>query len=197
MIIFSGGFYLSEDIIYNKNELNVFLPAGKAAIAGIIVNLENDRLTQPEIVCIYNNIQTRIPVRYVYIDEKIVDFESGLDVIIDIIPAVEGNRINPLGAAIYLSQKVSKSLFARLFLMDDVFNEYAMVKLIHSEDDPIVKSLKGQGAIKGDFVYYQGFRGPIKIWETYYPKDTKTVPEFYERINFEEAGFGSLDKLFE
>ncbi|MCK4650234.1 hypothetical protein KAT36_03290 [Candidatus Pacearchaeota archaeon] len=207
MIVFSGGYYLFEDIVYNDGKRDVFLPAGKAAIVGIIMNLalnghdssdpDGYSLRQPEAVYVYNNVQTRIPVRYVYVNGEIVDFKSGLDVIVDVIPAFTGSSINQMGAAIYLSQKVSKSLFARLFLLDDAFGEYESLELVHSEDDVVVASLKSQGIPFGDFIYYQGFRGPIKIWETGYPEDTRTIPEFYERIDFQEVGFGSLDRLFD
>ncbi len=192
-VVFSGGMYLFEDIAYNKKGKNIFLPAGKAAVAGIIINIEGNKLMQPEAVYVYNNIQTRLPVRYVYMKGKLIDFESGLDVIIDIIPAFTGNSINQMGAAIYLSQKVSKSLFARLFLLDDVFDEYGTLKLVHKEDDQVVKSLKAQGVPLGDFIYYQGFRGPIKIWNvTDIPEGIKIVDEFKAKPVGE---YGTLDDL--
>ena len=193
MIVFSGGMYLFEDIVYNDGDKKIFLPAGKAAVVGIIVNLAENGMRQPEVVYVYNNIQTRIPARYVYVNGEIIDFGSGLDVIIDIIPAFSGSSINQMGAAIYLSQKVSKSLFARLFLLDDVFGEYEAIKLAHTEDNPIVASLREQGALFGDFVYYQGFRGPIKIWDvSEIPEEIKVVEEFKEPFSGE---FGALDDL--
>ncbi|MFH1521520.1 MAG: hypothetical protein ABIF18_01025 [archaeon] len=126
--------------------------------------------------------------------KTVIDFKSGLDVIIDIIPAFSGSSMNQMGAAIYLSQKVSKSLFARLFLLDDVFNEYETLELVHTEDSPVVASLKGQGAVTGDFVYYQGFRGPIKIWDVDYPDETIAYEEFKEPLNGKYAMF---DEVFE
>lgn len=193
MIVFSGGMYLFEDISYNKNGTNIFLPAGKAAVVGIVMNIEGNSLRQPEVAYVYNNIQTRIPARYVYVNGEIVDFGSGLDVVIDIIPAFTGTGINQMGAAIYLSQKVSKSLFARLYLMDDAFDEYETLELVHSEDDPVVASMKAQGVSIGDFVYYQGFRGPIKIWDVSdIPERINVVPEFKEAPVGE---YGTLDDL--
>lgn len=193
MIVFSGGMYLFEDIVYNDNGKSVFLPEGKAAVVGIVMNLEGNSLKQPDVVYVYNNVQTRIPARYVYMNGEIIDFGSGLDVVIDIIPAFTGSSINQMGAAIYLSQKVSKSLFARLYLMDDVFNEYGTLELVHSEDDLVVKSLNAQGVGLGDFVYYQGFRGPIKIWDvSEIPEGIKVVDEFKEGPTGE---YGSLDDL--
>lgn len=194
MIFFKGGMYLFEDIIYKEGEKEIFLPAGKAALAGIIVNLNGNILKQPEAVYIYNNIQTRIPIRYIYFNEELLDFKRGLEVIVDIIPSFDGKSINQMGAVIYLSQKVSKSLFARLFLLNDIFNEYKTLKSVHSEDNPVIASLKNQGVpFEGEFIYYQGFRGPIKIWDVQeIPKEIKIVQEFKEPFN---GTFGALDRL--
>ena len=190
MIVFSGGSYIFEDLVYN----NVFLPSGKAAILGIVLMLNNNSIEQPEAVYIYNNIQTRIPIRYIYIDDRIVDFKNGLNATIDIIPAFDGQSINQMGAAIYLSQKVSKSLFAQLFLMDDPFDNYETIELVHTEPSPVVTSLKNQGVQLGDFIYYQGFRGPIKIWDVQdIPEEIKIVPEIKEGFN---GTFGALDGMF-
>lgn len=191
--VFSGGMYLFEDIIYNEDGKNIFLPEGKAAVVGIVLSVEENSLKQPEVVYIYNGVQTRIPARYVYLDGRIIDFGKGLDVVIDIIPAFTGSSINPMGAAIYLSQKVSKSLFARLYLMDDAFEEYGTLKVVHTEDDQVVAGLKAQGADFGDFIYYQGFRGPIKIWDvSNIPEGIKVVDEFWDAPVGE---YGTLDDL--
>ena len=45
--------------------------------------------------------------------------------------------------------------------------------LVHTEDNLIAADLKKQGINVGDFVYYQGFQGPIKIWDISYPSDIK------------------------
>ena len=92
-----------------------------------------------------------------------------------------------------MSQKVSKSLFARLFLLDDAFGEYGTLELVHTEDDPVIASLKAQGMPIKDFVYYQGFRGPIKIWDVSdIPEGIKVVEEFKEGPVGE---YGTLDDL--
>jgi hypothetical protein len=150
-------------------------------------------LSQPEAVYVYNNVQTRIPIRYVYLAGELIDFGDGLDAVIDIIPAYDGNGINQMGAAIYLSQKVSKSLFAQLFLLDDAFGNYPTIEIAHVEDSPVVASMKAQGADVGDFIFYQGFRGPIKIWDvSSIPDDVEVVPEFIDEF----GEFGGLDWKF-
>ncbi|MHA2182674.1 MAG: hypothetical protein ACXAAH_14735, partial [Promethearchaeota archaeon] len=193
VIVYSGGTYLFEDIYYNDEERDIFLPANKAAVVGIIINLNGGSLTQPEAVYIYNNVQTKIPIRYIYFDGDLIDYGNGLDAVIDIIPAYDGNGMNPMGSAIYLSQKVSKSLFAQLFLLDDAFGNYPSVKIAHIEDDPVVASMKAQGVDVGDFIYYQGFRGPIKIWDvSEIPEEVPVVPEFIEEF----GEFADLDWRF-
>jgi asparagine N-glycosylation enzyme membrane subunit Stt3 len=186
-----GGVF--EDIIYNDDGRNIFLPAGKAAVVGVVVSIESDSLMQPDVVYDYNGVQPRIPARYVYVNGELVDFGEGLDVVIRIIPGVEGQRVNQMGAAIYLSQKVSKSLFAQVFLLDDAFGNYEDLELVHVEDDVIVESLKAQGAIVGDFVFYQGFRGPIKIWDVSRVSDGIKVTEEFRDAPAGE--YGSLDGL--
>ena len=76
--------------------------------------------------------------------------------------------------------------------MNNTLQEYSGLKLVHSEDDYVVSMLKSQGIDVGDFVFYEGFRGPIKIWKVEYPENTPTYPEFQK---FEYAP-GSLDKEF-
>jgi len=92
-------------------------------------------------------------------------FENGLDAVFFVLPKLNTQNINNLGTGLYLSPKTSQSLFAQLYLMNDILENYKKIKLVHSEDDQVVKSLKMQGLDIGEFVYYQGFRGPIKIWE--------------------------------
>ena len=62
--------------------------------------------------------------------------------------------------------------------MNDPFNKYGTIKLAHSEDDPIINFLKMQG-LDTEFVYYNGFRVPIKIWDVRdIPKNILVKNEF-------------------
>ena len=42
-------------------------------------------------------------------------------------------------------------------------------KLVHTEEDLIVQNIKTQNPELGSFVYYDGLRGPIKIFSIKYP----------------------------
>jgi asparagine N-glycosylation enzyme membrane subunit Stt3 len=196
---------VDEDILYDSDNGQIFLPgptfnkAGQAGyksnIGGIVIEIRSDEITQPRAIFIYNGNQYRIPVRYIYINDELLDFGSGIDAVVQIVPSFDGASINPLGAAIYLSPKVSKSLFAQLYLMNDAFGNYPTIKLVHEEDDPyLVKQMRLQDPRVGEFVFYNGLRGPIKIWDTSdIPEEIRVVKEFYELQT--ENIYGALDEL--
>lgn len=197
--IYSGGSVLDKDIIYSEEGQGVFLPEGKAAIFGVILDVgnkdENPGLGQPLGVYSYNGQQIRLPIRNLYINGQFIDFGSGVNATAMIIPSaqVTGNSISVdnLGALIYLSEKTKDSLFSQLYLMGDPNNKYPTLTLDHSEPDPIVESLKLQGAQIGDFIYYQGFRGPIKIWKVDYPGPIIKRDEFLRT----QGNWGEFDNL--
>jgi hypothetical protein len=204
---------VDEDINYDGNndgKVDIFLPGpifdqygnpnAKAYVIGILYSIKDGAIKQPRTVYYYNGQQFQIPARYVYINGELLDYKKGLDAIVYIFPSLtqgsSGISVDPMGAAIYLSPKTQKSLFARVYLMNNVFGDYNHLTLVHEEYDPVVGSLRTQNTGIGEFIYYQGFRGPIKIWETNFPENTLVVPEFYEIFNGGEQGFGSLDVLF-
>jgi hypothetical protein len=75
--------------------------------------------------------------------------------------------------------------------MNDPFNEYPTIKEAVFEDDYVVKMLKQQGADVGEFIYFEGFRGPLKIWKVDYSTNVKSNEEFLA-LNGE---YGALDTL--
>ncbi len=188
--VYQGVSFVDEDIVYENEEgVKIFIPEGKAYFVGLVIKTlktENSSMftSAPEAVYYYNNKQISIPVRYAYLNNKVIDFGKGIDATIRIVPSLvadnESMHIDELGAAIYLSNKVSKSLFAQLYLMNDPSSSYSTITLAHSEDDFLVKSLKQQGIELGDLVYYQGLRGPIKIWKVDYPENIITHQEFLD-----------------
>ena len=195
-MVYSGGTTIFEDIEYTTDEGTIFLPSEKAILAGIIWSLSNENTTtiinQPTGVYFYNNQRYDLPIRYIHTVGGLSDFGGGLDVIVKIIPSFDGKNINQWGAAIYLSPKVSKGLFARLYLLGDAFDEYDGMSVVHKEDDGLVRAIKAQGGSVGDFIYYGGFRGPIKIWEIDYPEGTLEREEFL-RTSGDWAEFDDLE----
>ncbi|MDP2946730.1 MAG: hypothetical protein Q8N88_01315 [Nanoarchaeota archaeon] len=200
---------VDDDINYKINGVDVFLPgptydeegnpAYKAFIGGILLTTQGTQVSAPEGIFLYNGQQYKIPFRYLYINGEIRDFKTGVNATAMLIPAIEntgnGALINQVGGIIFMTPKTSQSLFAQLYLMDDPFGKYPTIKLSHVEDDPVVNSIKTSGNIFGsDFLYYNGFRGPIKIWDTReIPDDIVFRSEFYSPNNGDFAGLDDLE----
>ena len=184
--IYQGGSFLDGDIVYELDGNQIFLPEGRAAIGGVLLETkqEADTITfkQPSGAFVYNQKQTDIPIRYLYFDGKINDFGNGLNAIVYIIPRIDqsnqGLQMDNLGAMIYLSPKNMESLFAQLYLLNDPFERYPTVELAHSEPDPTIEALRGQGVNLNEFIYFGGIRGPMKIWKIEYPENILEREEF-------------------
>ena len=105
---------------------------------------------------------------------------GGLDSGIFVFSKVETNpqgslNINNIGALMYLSKRTLHSQVAQLYLFDQ---ESDYFKLAHTESSLFVDNLRQQNIDVGEFVYYQGLQGPIKIWEINYPSSAE-VKEIY------------------
>ena len=196
--LYQGGMFIDEDIIYNEEGGQIFLPMNRAAIAAVIIEFQKNGslMPQPKGIFIYNQKQIILPIRYLYENNKLIDFKAGLNATIKIIPIISQDsnqriQIDKIGTAIYLSPKVSNSLFSQLYLLNDPMNRYKTIKLIYEEPDQIINDLNSQGANLGEFAYFNGFRGPIKIWKVDYPNNTLSKEEFLRT----SGGFGEFDNL--
>lgn len=199
--LYQGAVPVDRDIVYNSNGSEIFLPRDKALIAGILLKINRNKeglraLEQPKGIFIYNNEQIYIPLRYVYANNQMIDFGGGLNATAYALPTLSPQnnnmQIDPFGSMIYLSPKVSESLFAQLYLMNDPFNKYPTIGLAHRESDPVVNSIKAQGGNVPEFIYYNGVRGPIKIWDISYSNNIIAHEELTER---DVKEWGSLDNL--
>ena len=206
--VYQLGIGVDEDIKYNLNGQDIFLPGPtydeigipsyKSALIGIVIE-EKDESTfsQPIAVYGYNGQQISIPLKYFYYQNEMHTFENGLDAVVSIIPRFYTDSSGTLqyeqtGGLIYLSPKVSKTLFAQLYLLNDAFENYPELELVHREEDPLVSSIKSQGLTNlNEFIYYQGFRGPIKIWK-YKDSDRIISHEEFLRTSGEYAEFDDL-----
>lgn len=204
----SGG-CVDSDIIYEYNGTRIFLPgisvsktqqmSCNSILGAIIIRIKNNngtmQISQPEGAYFYKEKQYRIPFRYLYIGGEMKDFGEGIDAVAYLIPAInDQGALDKTGGIIYLSPRTFNSLMGRLYILGDPFNEYPTLKEAHFEDDSVVNQINEMvGSDIGDFVYYQGIRAPLKIWEVNYPEETPVHEEFFNR-NFT---FGGLDYLFE
>jgi len=187
--VYPGGSTLDDDIIWTPQGSNreIFLPKRQAGIGAIIIRKSlgensSEKILQPEGVFVYNGNQYRIPLKYAYFENELHEFSSGLEAGVFFFPklnaASDGRvSINDIGALMYLSERTIHSQMAELYLLDKKTDYF---KLAHTQDSLVVENLKQQGLNIGDFVYYQGFQGPIKIWEIAYPSDIELKQKYLE-----------------
>ena len=169
-----GGIPLDEDIIYNVNGSITRLPGGKAGLAAVLVeqNSNGSIVNQPQGAYIYQNNLYQLPLRYLFVNNKFIDYKSGVEAGIFFMPKIDqsgqGFNVDRLGAVLYLSNRTVKSQLARLYLykQNDTY-----FKLVHTEDDIVVKQLRSMDKNLEDIVFFGGVRGPIRIWEIKYPSN--------------------------
>ncbi len=177
--IYMGDTFLDEDYLFEEEGQTFFFPARRAKIVALLLSVSNKKeLKQPKAIFVYQNKQITIPLRYLYYEEKLYDFNEGYKGSLYVIPGViqeNGEfKINKLGSALFLSEMNMRTLWVRLYLL----GEGDKFKLVHTENNIIIEYLKNSEHDTGDFVYYGGTKGPIKIWEINYPKDIKFKEEY-------------------
>ncbi len=176
--LYTGGTTLDDDFIYQ----NQLFPAGSAGIVGFFLPFKNTEvvnengqielhqsLEQPSAVLVYNGIQTKVPLKRIYLEGKLYEFESeGLGGSLVILPYIEGDgSTNIIGSSIYISEEVFNGLFAQLYLFEN-YDEYPHFELAYSDEDA-----------GWPLAYYAGrIIGPMKIWSISYP-DNLNIPEEY------------------
>ena len=180
LYFYRGSSSLDDDIIFSVNDTEQRIVKENSGIAGnLLFQRTNGEFLQPEILVISNGKQINVPLRYLFVDNKLRDFGSGYEGAIFLMEKVDqnGNSLvsNKRGAAFYLSARTSQSLLVRKYL----FQEEGNFKLVHSESYPLVNELRAQGFKVDDFVYFGGnFLGPIKIWEIEYPANMVINEDF-------------------
>ncbi len=206
--VYQLGGCVDGDIIYNKT----FLPGISISqtqqmqcnsyVGGVVLEIveRNNQITikQPTGVFYYNNKPYRLPIKNVFIDKQMISFEEGIDAVIYLIPKVDEKtgQMDQTGAMIYLSPKIHNSLMGRLYILNDYYKEYPSLTKARFEDDPAVDYFKQfTNGTLNEFIWYQGIRAPLKIWEVSYPVGTPVHNEFLDTKS--KLEFGALDRLFE
>ncbi|MCX6750851.1 MAG: hypothetical protein NTZ83_05315, partial [Candidatus Pacearchaeota archaeon] len=194
--VYNGGYGLDEDLVYKQGNETIFIPTQNSGIGGIIIQKENGKFQQPIAAYIYNGNQINLPVRYLYYNGTLYDFKNGTNSGVYIVPQITqvstGLQLDEEGALIYFSSRVVNSLVAQLYLMNDPLNKYKGVKLAHSEPDPIETYLEMYSDMDiNEFFYFNGLRGPLKIWEVNPPENIIARPEF-AMLSGQFAGLDNL-----
>ncbi|MEM2932906.1 MAG: STT3 domain-containing protein [Candidatus Pacearchaeota archaeon] len=188
---FVGGSLLDEDWIVNETIFPGF--SNIAGIAGFKLKIEQGLLEQPAIIIVYREKGYSLPLRYLYYNNKLYDFKEGIEGMLYIIPYFDGAKINNMGAAMWLSPKVARGLFARLYLLNETFND--SIVLAHQQDDLIVEQLKQQVSLNNDIILFRGsLLGPIKIFKVNYPENIKFYKEYL--LTNEQFGWNEITGPF-
>jgi len=186
-LIYTGGIALDEDLMLNET----LLPAIKTGIGAMIVDVSQDgEINNAYIYTVYNGIQLKIPLRYVYYEGVLMDFGTGVEGCAYIFPKlVDGSGYNPKGSALFLSPRNMRALWVQMYLLDNVEH----FKLVHTEANVIVKDLRRQGMPSRDLIYYKGIQGPIKIWEIEYTGN-EVFNEEYMLLDYPEHLIGRKNR---
>ncbi|MEW6063427.1 MAG: STT3 domain-containing protein [Nanoarchaeota archaeon] len=165
--LYRGGFGLDDDLVYD----NSVFPKNRAGILGIFLplvqynNTTPIEIRQPIAVLAYNNQQYRMPMECVYFNGREYNFENAvLKGCLRIIPTIQDNQMNVIGAAYYLSEKVRKTFFAQLYLLNN--QNMPAFKLVYSDENDYPLAVYNGRPI-----------GPMRIWEIGYPAGIKENPD--------------------
>ncbi len=196
--VYQGSFALDEDLVWTKEDgTKILLPKKAAGVIAVITKTDSKgAIKQPEAVFAYRGEQYRIPLKYIYINDQLIKFGRGIEAGIFIYPrldAVSGGKvvIKRKGAAFYLSNRTLNGNMAQWYLFG---KESENIKLVHSQKNYIIEMLEKQGQKLGEFIYYGGFQGPIKIWKINYPKGMQTkdiyLQTYYPKEKLSQAKEG-------
>jgi asparagine N-glycosylation enzyme membrane subunit Stt3 len=191
MIVYTGGVGLDEDLIINEDGKEILLPAGNSGVGAIILPIKNtgdpkdiSKAEQPYIVVIYQGLQHKVNLRYLYGNGELIDFGSGIEAGVFVFPRLlseaRGLSSNPIGAAMFISPRLMRGMFSQVYLLDDSLNNFPNFKLVHSEPNFIVNDLRNQGLDLPEIIYYSGIQGPIKIWEIEYTGNEQIKEEYLD-----------------
>ena len=170
--IYTGGTVLDEDLIYQGK----LYPRRSAGIGAFIIETQNIEdngtitginFVQPRMILVYNNQQIEIPINCIFFNNQELKFENpnGMDGCLRIIPIINGNQQNPMGALLYLSPRVKRTLLTRLYLFN---KEDENFKVVYNDEGSMPLAI------------YQGrLIGPLKIWSIKYLDNLKVPEEYY------------------
>jgi len=181
---------IEEDVQYNVNGTTVNLFKENTYLAGVTLKIVSSAnktsLEQPSVAFYSQGKEVDVSLRYAYYKNKLYDFKTGINAAIYIIQKIDtgsngGLQVDDSGAAIYISPRVMRSLMAQVYLLDNSLGNFNNFQIVHSEPNTIINYLNSQSANLGEFVYYQGIQGPIKIWKINYNGDEKINPDYLLR----------------
>ncbi|MBU3940421.1 MAG: glycosyltransferase family 39 protein [Nanoarchaeota archaeon] len=171
VFLYQGGFGTDEDIMYQGN----LIPQGSAFVGALILEIQNIEngtaynIKQPSVILVYRGQQIKMNFGCVYFNNEKYEFEnSELGGCFRVIPTIQRDtfQFNQFGAGLFVSEKVERTVFARLFLFNEELEGF---NLVYDDSSQMPLALLGGSLI-----------GPLKIWELDYPDRINVKPEYLE-----------------
>ena len=130
---------------------------------------------QPKGILVYNGQQVEVPINCIFFNNQALTFNNpdGIDACLRIIPVINGDQSNQIGAMLYLSPRVKRTLFTRLYLFNEEDENF---RVAYSDENSIPLA-----------IYNGRLIGPLKIWEVSYP-DSLNIPEEYYGTEVLDSG---------
>lgn len=172
---YQGGMSLDEDINYETNGISQFFPQSQSSLYGILVTVSNNTIEKVDVLIFNRGFLTPIPLRYAQDEFRYYDMGVGLNGTIKIIPRIDSTgRLQPNAALLYISPRVTKTLFSHLYLLDDPTGKFGNFNISHIEPNILTQD--------GKIFYYDpiGIVGPIKIWSINYSGNEKLKQKYID-----------------
>ena len=167
--VYGGVSPLDYDFRFNGE----LYPKRGSAIIGFFIPTKEEngtlKIETPAAAVINQGQQKQIPLECIFFNGQEIHFNQiGLRGCFHIFPSVDGQKVNNIGAGIYVSEKVKKTLFAQLYLFGKPGKYF---KLAYSDENQIPLAL-----------YNGRLIGPLKIWEITYPENLEVPEHYYEDV---------------
>ncbi len=170
--LYQGSYPLDDDFMYKGQFFpqmaavigGFFVPVGEATIQEGNTTRKELMILQPHAALFTNNGQRfDIPLECIFMNGNFIRFpEPGLKGCLKIIPNIQGQQQNPIGAALYVSEEGMRALWTNLYLFDNKNSLFPASAFELAYDD--------HG--NWPFLIYNGrLIGPHRIWKVNYPKD--------------------------
>ncbi|MBU1246202.1 MAG: hypothetical protein KKB27_04365 [Nanoarchaeota archaeon] len=169
MLFYQGTFGIDQDMIYQGN----LIPQGGAFVGAVSLEIQEvnnvSRLNPPKVITVYNGQQIEMSLSCVYFNGQEYDFgESDFNGCFRIIPTIQRStgQVNSVGAGLFVSEKVRRTVLARLFFFDEELEGF---NLVYDDSNKWPLAL-----IEGNLI------GPLRIWELDYPDNIQSNPKYLE-----------------
>ncbi|MEM2954746.1 MAG: STT3 domain-containing protein [Candidatus Nanoarchaeia archaeon] len=164
LFVYVGGWPFDKDYVLGKLVLSKH-NAGIGGFSFVIGN--NNSITEPKAYIIVNGQQFEVPISCIVVQGQKLLFEADNSIrgCLQLVPYFDkSGKVELIGGAFWLSEKVWDTNFARFYLYNETSPYF---KLVYQDEMPLG-------------IYQNRVIGPIKIWEVHYPESIKSDPFYLE-----------------